>query len=128
MTAAPAIKKTDFQKSCKKNVQDPQLVLVERLASPYRQSIASALRLAVRTSPFHGENRGSIPLGRASDFNGLAGIPHLLVKYSSNKTCVDVSESQWTFNITIDLICTWNDVETVESTSAASGQKISLDH
>ena len=72
MTAAPAIKKTDFQKSCKKNVQDPQLVLVERLASPYRQSIASALRLAVRTSPFHGENRGSIPLGRTSDFNGLA--------------------------------------------------------
>ena len=67
-------KKTDFQKSCKKNVQEAQLVLVERLASPYRQSIASALRLAVRTSPFHGENRGSIPLGRASDFNGLATL------------------------------------------------------
>ena len=91
MTAAPAIKKTDFQKSCKKNVQDPQLVLVERLASPYRQSIASALRLAVRTSPFHGENRGSIPLGRASDFNGLAGRAPKYVKYPSNKSSVVIS-------------------------------------
>ena len=66
-------------------------MLVERLASPYRQFIASALRLAVRTSPFHGENRGSIPLGRTSDFNGLALIAPNCVKYPSNKSSVVIS-------------------------------------
>jgi hypothetical protein len=33
-----------------------------------------SLRLAVRTSPSHGENRGSIPLGSANHFNWLEPI------------------------------------------------------
>ena len=42
-------------------------------------------------SPFHGENRGSIPLGRASDFNGLATpnpkIQRLYRKYTQKCFC-----------------------------------------
>ena len=44
-----------------------------------------------QSSPFHGENRGSIPLGRASDFNRLAGRAPKYVKYPSNKYSVVIS-------------------------------------
>ena len=37
----------------------------------------------LKFSPFHGENRGSIPLGRASDFNGLAQIIEFSVSFVS---------------------------------------------
>ena len=40
-----------------------------------------AHRLAVRTTPSHGANRGSIPLGRTNLFNDLAGFVDLIVKY-----------------------------------------------
>ena len=36
-----------------------------------------SLRLSVRTPPFHGGESGSIPLGSAIYFNGLAPIPQL---------------------------------------------------
>jgi hypothetical protein len=38
----------------------------------YLPALASAHRLAVRTPPFHGGNRGSIPRGRASKNKDLA--------------------------------------------------------
>jgi hypothetical protein len=38
----------------------------------------SSLRLSVRTPPFHGGESGSIPLGSASNFNGLAPAPSLV--------------------------------------------------
>ena len=31
----------------------------------------STVNYEIMTSPFHGENTGSIPVGRAKDFNGL---------------------------------------------------------
>ena len=34
-----------------------------------------SLRLSVRTPPFHGGESGSIPLGSANNFNGLAHAP-----------------------------------------------------
>ena len=37
----------------------------------------------LKFSPFHGENRGSIPLGRTSDFNGLAQIIECSVSFVS---------------------------------------------
>jgi hypothetical protein len=37
------------------------------IATPFR-----SLRLSVRTPPFHGGESGSIPLGSANNFNGLA--------------------------------------------------------
>src|SRR3569623_411583 len=39
------------------------------LGTPTRR----ALRLSVRTAPFHGAERGSTPLGRTSDFGFLSG-------------------------------------------------------
>ena len=44
----------------------------------------------LKFSPFHGENRGSIPLGRASDFNRLAPDnpqSKLLFKIYTEKCC-----------------------------------------
>ena len=46
-----------------------------RVAGPhrayYKRLVFRAHRLAVRTPPFHGGNRGSIPLGRTKDFSCL---------------------------------------------------------
>src|SRR5690606_10063092 len=41
----------------------------------YMADLGCALRLAVRTAPSHGANRGSIPLGRTNKIKCLAQMP-----------------------------------------------------
>jgi hypothetical protein len=46
-------------------------------------------------SPFHGENTGSIPVGRANNFNQLVQNPPCPVQYLSNRwawICVDAGD------------------------------------
>jgi hypothetical protein len=54
----------------------------------YREALGRAHRLAVRTAPSHGANRGSIPLGRTNTFNHLAKNP----AYPSNIRRINVGE------------------------------------
>ena len=44
-----------------------------------------SLRLSVRTPPFHGGESGSIPLGSAKYFNGLAPSPQLMSQISPRR-------------------------------------------